>query len=142
MKWHYTEPLASELPIREFEADNAITLPADYRAFVRENGGGKPERCSYKTADGREHIVSYLLSFAPGSAVSIHSFNPDTSRYVAIAIDPFGNLWCLERETGHIVFRNHETGSITDAAESFSAFLDKLAAPGGAQAKETVEKRP
>lgn len=142
MKWHYTEPLASELPIREFEADNAITLPADYRAFVRENGGGKPERCSYKTADGREHIVSYLLSFAPGSAVSIHSFNPDTSRYVAIAIDPFGNLWCLERETGHIVFRNHETGSVTDAAESFSAFLDKLATPGGAQAKETVEKRP
>lgn len=142
MKWHYTEPLASELPIREFEADNAITLPADYRAFVRENGGGKPERCSYKTADGREHIVSYLLSFAPGSAVSIHSFNPDTSRYVAIAIDPFGNLWCLERKTGHIVFRNHETGSVTDAAESFSAFLDKLAAPGGAQAKETVEKRP
>lgn len=142
MKWHYTEPLASELPIREFEADNAITLPADYRAFVRENGGGKPERCSYKTADGREHIVSYLLSFAPGSAVSIHSFNPDTSRYVAIAIDPFGNLWCLERETGHIVFRNHETGSVTDAAESFSAFLDKLATPGGAQAKEPVEKRP
>ena len=142
MKWHYTEPLASDLPIREFEADNAITLPVDYRAFVRENGGGKPERCIYKTADGQERIVSYLLSVAPGRAVSIRSFNPDTSRYVAIAIDPLGNLWCLERETGHIVFRNHETGSVTDAAKNFSAFLDKLAAPDGSHAKETVGKRP
>ena len=45
MKWLYTEPLASDLPIREFQVDNALILPADYVACVRENGGGKPERC-------------------------------------------------------------------------------------------------
>ena len=129
MKWLYTEPLASDLPIREFQVDNALILPADYVACVRENGGGKPERCICTTADGKEHIVGYLLSFAPGSSVDIRDYNHDTSRYVAIAIDPFGNAWCIERQTGHIVFRNHETNAVVDAADSFTAFLEKLMLP-------------
>lgn len=129
MKWLYTEPLASDLPIREFQVDNALILPADYVACVRENGGGKPERCICTTADGKEHIVGYLLSFAPGSSVDIRDYNHDTSRYVAIAIDPFGNAWCIERKTGHIVFRNHETNAVADAADSFTAFLEKLTLP-------------
>ena len=116
MKWLYTEPLASDLPIREFQVDNALILPADYVACVRENGGGKPERCICTTADGKEHIVGYLLSFAQGSSVDI-------------PIDPFGNAWCIERQTGHIVFRNHETNAVVDAADSFTAFLEKLTRP-------------
>lgn len=49
-----------------------------------------------------------------------------SGKYVAFAIDNFGNLVCFEINSNKIVFFNHENGKIEQIADNFINFMECL----------------
>lgn len=89
--------------IREFELKYNIVSPEDYKKFLLENNGGKPNIRRFQTADGI-HTSSLMLLF-PLSAekepnlVNIYKeFNMEGlihSDFLAIGADPMENKICI-----------------------------------------------
>ena len=133
------------LPIIElvdFEKENGISLPEDYRAFLLEHNGGVP---SPNEIPDPSNIVTYILGMHNGEYYASIYKHIDMFKHrlpfstFPIATDPFGNLFIMSvhpEGLGHIYFWDHEQeppfqdGSYTEntyfVAESFSEFLQSL----------------
>jgi len=145
------EPLseggASEDAIRTFEQELDVELPNDYRRFLAETNGGRPEPAGFvfQTADGQtsDSLVDWFLTLNPSE--DLYTLPEYRAMYqertpplmLPIACDPFGNLVLLDigaRATGSVCFWDHEKESMDDPtwenistiAASFTAFLDAL----------------
>ena len=58
----------------------------------------------------------------------IYEWNKDelSNKYVAFAIDNFGNLICFDADNDKVVFLNHEDLSVEHIANTFAEFLELL----------------
>lgn len=130
------------IELTDFELENNITLPDDYKTFLLEHNGGKP----YPNINpDRDIVVAYILGMHNGPfyaslyrAIDVYMTRVPFSSF-PIATDPFGNLFLMSIHPeghGHIYFWDHEgepefqDGTYIDncrfVAYSFSEFVENL----------------
>ena len=131
--WKYGEPLTDENLITEFETKSGFTFPPSFKKIVIEHNGATPNKHIFNTDTDEGHIFGNLLSFNQTDTESLNIWETNKimpkevdSKYIAFAMDPFGNWICFNAEDGSIVFIDHEDYSIENVANDFDAFIDGL----------------
>ena len=137
---------ASKDLLVELESQIGATLPDDYRRFLEEENGGRPEPSGvvFQTMRGTEDArVRYFLTV--DRAEPLYTVFGFLKRFqgrlppkmVPIASDSLGNLFLLNLEVsgyGAVLFWDHElqsmqgtsSANLTTIAESFRTFVDSL----------------
>ena len=141
-------PPASPDAIRQAESRLGVTLPDDYKAFLRQQNGGKPELNFLEGGDdiGGAH-VRYFLSAGPNEIEGVRDFefvawrfSPEGDadhvldpRVLPIGEDAFGNLICLVvsgEDYGAVYIWDHEEADDDEAytlvTDSFREFFERL----------------
>ncbi len=127
--------------LMDFEKDNQILIPQDYRDFLLKHNGGEPN----KKVINKNYVVEWLYGFhnGPDWSTIYHAIDTYQNRvpswYFPIAKDPYGNLFLMslfEENYGLIAFWDHENECDGNAdqyfdnmaiiAESFTEFINKL----------------
>jgi hypothetical protein len=131
-----------EVELNDFERENNIELPNDYRNFLLEFNGGKPKP---DKNENPETIVTYILGMHNGDyyaslykQIDMFKGRLPLSTF-PIATDPFGNLFIMSLHPeghGHIYFWDHEgeteyqdghyTENCSFVAYTFSEFINNL----------------
>ena len=131
MNWNYVKPLKSANLINEFENLVGYEFPKDFKEFVMQYNGGRPEHKTFDTDSTEERVFNDLLSFNKEDISTIWKTNegnieglPD--KYVVFADDPFGNLICFDKDNDNVIFWNHDDESVEHIANTFTELLDKL----------------
>lgn len=131
MYWKYVKPINSSELVSEFEHQNRIVFPDEYKACVLANNGGRPSKKVFDTAVTKEREIKSLLSFNKNDRETIWSVNGCKSKefqnkYIAFATDSAGNLICFERLDKSIVFYDHETENIEKISANYTDFINSL----------------
>lgn len=131
MNWKYVKPLDSEKLIDEFECKVCYEFPSEFKECVLRYNGGRPEFRGFDTDRNTGREMKSFLSFNHNDRETvwkIFEWNQEelSNRYVAFAIDNFGNLICFDANNDKIVFVNHEDVSVEFIADSFAEFMDLL----------------
>jgi hypothetical protein len=132
----------SEIELSDFETENDIRLPDDYRTFLLNANGGRPNPNRNLRPDT---IVAYVMGMHNGDYYASLYKHIDMFKdrlplsTFPIATDPFGNLFIMSLNPGghgHIYFWDHEgepeyqdgnyVDNCTFVAYSFSDFLNNL----------------
>jgi len=131
--WKYDEPLTDENLITEFETKSGFTFPPSYRSLVIEHNGARPDKKIFNTDSDEGHVFGNLLSFNKADTKNLNIWETNKnmpsdidSKYIAFAMDAFGNWICFNAEDGSIVFIDHDNSSIENVANDFDAFIDGL----------------
>jgi hypothetical protein len=140
---HRFEPATAE-SIQAFEVALSVTLPADYKEFLRTINGGVPEPQCFNVPERDDALCAILYSIRnsrqPGDLEweqgEASQWDPLPAGMVAIGHDPGGNTFLIAtsgKNVGTIYFwdRNglwvREDGRNTfPVATSFTAFLSGL----------------
>jgi hypothetical protein len=131
-----------EIELDDFEKENNIMLPKDYRDFLLTCNGGKPHP---DKNDNPSTVVTYVLGMHNGDYYASLYKHVDMFKKrlplstLPIATDPFGNLFIMSvhpENYGHIFFWDHEgepdyqdghyVENCTFVAYSFSEFINNL----------------
>lgn len=131
LTWKYGKPLQSEELLSEFEEKTTFTLPEEFKEIVKEHNGSRPSLKIFDAEDAEGHVFGTLLSFNKDELPSIWSVNKEIpkevdSKYIAFALDPFGNYIAFDAEDGSIVFIDHETNKVSNVTGSFADLLNSL----------------
>ena len=131
MKWKYIKPLESENRIEEYETITNYTFPEDYKDFIRNNNGGRPERRVFDTEKSEGRSFKSLLSYNHNDRETvwkIYNWNKNElgGMYIPFATDDSGNLICFEKISNGIVFINTDDLSVERIADSFSIFINSF----------------
>ena len=131
MEWKYVKPLSSEDNINDFECMIKYCFPDEFRNCVILHNGGRPSHKAFATDKTRERELKSFLSFNKEDKETIwkiHEWNKAelSNRYVAFAIDNYGNLICFDANNDSIVFINHENLEVEFIAPNFKIFIDNL----------------
>lgn len=131
MEWKYVKPLSSTENINEFESLVKYSLPDEFKNCILCNNGGRPSKKVFDTDTQKERAIKSFLSFNKEDKETvwkIQDWNREdlSGKYVAFAIDNFGNLVCFEINSNKIVFFNHENGKIEQIADNFINFMECL----------------
>lgn len=131
MNWKYAKALNSVDLINDFEKLVGYKFSKEFRDLVLQFNGGRPERKGFNTnvSIGRE--LKSFLSFNTGDRETvwkINDWNKDelSNKYLAFAIDNFGNLICFDKNNNNVVLLNHEDLSVEHIANTFSEFIEAL----------------
>ena len=144
MQLEENNPYGPVLPadIIEFEETNEVSLPEDYKAFLLQHNGGRPENNVLADA-GTDVQWLFGMVEEPAWASLFHALDAYEGRipawYIPIGTDSGGNLFIMslyEENKGVIALWWHEdeaeqNGSeyfenLTHVANSFSEFTDLL----------------
>jgi hypothetical protein len=137
-----SEAGAAESTIQQLENELGHRLPEDYRRFLVQTNGGRPERARFaiQTLDGStDSIVDWLLTL--DIREQLYTIRKYRRMYedripngmIPIGCDPFGNLILLNivaKDFGYVYFWDHETENMKEptwenislVAKSFTAF--------------------
>lgn len=131
MEWKYVKPLSSGDNINEFECLVKYAFPDDFRECIKKYNGGRPENKIFDTDASQERALKSFLSFNKNDRETvwkIYEWNKQelADRYVAFAVDNFGNLICFDADNDNIVFLNHEDLGVEKVADNFMDFMKKL----------------
>lgn len=131
MEWKYVKPLSSVENINEFECLVRYSFPKDFKIYVEEKNGGRPNKKAFDTNIHKGHELKSFLSFNKEDKETVWKiFNGNkeelSDRYIPFAIDNFGNLICFNVDNDNIVFINHEDKNVEIAAENFTEFINGL----------------
>ena len=148
---HIVETLAAagaaNLDLEEFERHLGTPLPKDYRDFLAETNGGRPEPSAFMFQQyGRpqKSLVDWFFTLdATEEQYHVLRENETLSgripaRLLPIACDPFGNIVLLDlgaKSVGAVYFWDHENenmegepywDNVSYIAASFTAFISSL----------------
>lgn len=131
MNWKYIKPLKNENAIKEFEETYNFVFPDSFKEIVKKNNGARPEMDIYDTNLTKERTIKSLLSFNKDDKESIWKIaewnkGELNEKFIAFAIDHFGNLICFHINDGTIIFVDMENLKTEIIADDFSCFLNKL----------------
>ena len=131
MVFKYVKPIESIECIQLFESKMNFQFPDSFRLMVKEYNGGRPEKRTFDTRAVQGRELKTFLSFNENDTENIWSINQYQDeifrdKYIAFAIDHFGNLICFEKTGATIVFFDHEIENVEYIAENFDAFIDAL----------------
>lgn len=135
--WSHGTPTRED-DVRNLEQDLSVELPSDYRRFAITQGGAHPEPDTITLSGGREVVLERLLRVDPKSEESVtrvaQLLGLRLANLLPFGRDPFGNLFCFERKGGSlagIVFWDHESGTTTPIAPTFTRMVELLKPPVG-----------
>ena len=131
MNWKYVKTLKSANLIDEFETLVCYELPKEFKECVLQYNGGRPECKGFDTDTNKGRELKSFLSFNKEDRETvwkIYEWNKEelANRYLAFAIDNFGNLICFDMRNDNVVFLNHEDLSAEHIAKTFTEFLELL----------------
>ncbi len=131
MNWKYVKTLKTENLIADFESLACYEFPEEFRDCVMHYNGGRPERKGFDTNLNSGRELKSFLSFNTDDKETvwkIYEWNKDelSNKYLAFAIDNFGNLICFDMNNDNVVFLNHEDLSVEHIANTFAEFLELL----------------
>ena len=131
MEWKYVKTLLSAGCIDEFERLVRYTFPDEFKNCILCNNGGRPNKRVFDTNIQQERAIKSFLSFNKEDRETvwkIQDWNKEelSGKYVAFAIDNFGNLVCFDISNNKIIFYNHENGNIVQIADNFAEFMERL----------------
>jgi len=139
-------PPAPPGAIETVEARLEITLPDDYKEFLRRHNGGYVESNFFPAGGGCGH-VRYLYSAGPNDDEYVDDLEGAARRYwppsrpgdpidpsfLPIGEEDLGNVICLKvggEDYGAVYFWDHElavsVGPYTHLADSFSEYFEGL----------------
>ncbi len=114
-----------KVELLEFEKDNQITLPSDYKEFLEMFNGGLPSKSNIDKTGLR---IQWFFGFHNGpnwsttyNALDVY-YKRVPSWYFPIAEDGFGNLYLMslfDDNFGIITFWDHENENLNDADQYF-----------------------
>lgn len=156
MKFKFATDPATEADIKAFEAEIEASLPDDYKTFLQDVNGGRPERmCFSPQWQGQSYANRYSLSTVSelfglrddeGLDLRDECENFDEripGQTIPIGRDPGGNLiilvlnkdhlgavhfWAMEHEVDFEIGEVPDFSNIAFLATSFSEFLNALEA--------------
>lgn len=131
MEWKYIKPLSSEENINAFECAVKYCFPDDFRKCIIENNGGRPNLKAFDTDAKKGRELKSFLSFNKEDRETvwkIHDWNKEelSDKYIAFAIDNFGNLICFDANNDNIIFLNLENLEVEIISKGFFEFMDNL----------------
>lgn len=142
MKINNFEPSVGREAINLFERFLEGKLSKEYREFLLQYNGGKPDPCDFDLADDSSCIQEfYKLNSVNNWDDLLEIYRTFKGRIpktlLSIACDPGGNQICLAisgRDFGKVFFWDHEKENLSNAeadqlekiADSFSDFLNCL----------------
>lgn len=131
MEWKYVKALSSEENINDFECAVKYCFPDDFRECVIKSNGGRPSLKAFDTNVQKGREVKSFLSFNKDDRETvwkIYDWNKEelSDKYIAFAIDNFGNLICFDANNDHIVFLSLESLVVETIAKSFKEFINSL----------------
>lgn len=131
MEWDYIKPIETRNCIEKFARAMSFSFPSEFVLCVLLNNGGRPEHRCFDTSSHIPRVLKSFLSFNRNDKETVWKMNEWKSsdlrgRYIAFAIDNFGNLVCFDKLDSHIVFLDLERETIEHVSNSFSDFLDGL----------------
>jgi SMI1-KNR4 cell-wall len=127
--------------LMELERERGVTLPADYRAFLAEYDGGRPEPCSFRVPSHEEEYFDVQVHFGLSRAVETSNVAWNSWQYrsgLGEGLLPIGCtdtndlllLGLVGNRRGRIMFWDAMASSrgegIHEVAPGFRAFLDGL----------------
>ncbi|KRL83169.1 SMI1/KNR4 family protein [Ligilactobacillus equi] len=132
MEWKFIKNLTNaDSYIDEAEEKFRITFPKEYRDIVKVYNGGRPRPGIIKLKDNFELIVDSFNSLNKNDRENIYNVNNIDSnffkqKYVAFAMDPFGNLFGFYRNSSDIGYYNHDKNQVKIIARDFNEFMSLL----------------
>lgn len=137
IEWKYVGPELNDQDISDAVTVLSVQLPGDYLAFLRKHNGGRPMPNAVNISGRSDAVFEQLLRLdiqAPHGVIKVWNALRGRTKeeLVPFASDPFGNLFCFDYSDHlpcSVVFWNHESGSSTFVARSFSALLEMLHPP-------------
>ena len=131
MDWKYVKALKSDSLIEEYEKMTGYKFPESFCECVRKNNGGRPSKKVFDTDRTKERVLKSFLSFNKEDRETVWKISEWNSvelgdKYVAFAIDNFGNLICFEKASGKVVFIELETLNVEVIADEFGGFIGRL----------------
>jgi hypothetical protein len=133
---------ATEEQIAEFEKIEGVTLPPDYRAFLKTYNGGRPIPDAFRFGDKPGSLLNSFFELGEGKGET-HDLQTQCDRHhrriphtlMPIGYDAGGNIILLGvygEHYGRVYFLDHmNPRPIFEIAPSFSAFLDSFEPPPG-----------
>jgi cell wall assembly regulator SMI1 len=116
----------TEAEIASFEQVAGMRLPDQYRAFLLQHNGAKPETNIFSTPDGNESGVNEFIPMGELLSASQH-IDGVIGRFLAVARDDCGNYVCLDLDSeGEVFFWDHEQPDKLRLAKSWNEFLQML----------------
>lgn len=127
-RWKYVKELQNKQAVTDFETQHNVVFPDDLKEWILKNNGGRPYNSTIDTEKTKSRVFKSLLSFNPDDKETIFTvydvLQKEDKSLLPFASDPSGNFFCIKN--GKIVLWLHETGTIENVADSFSAMLKKL----------------
>lgn len=129
VQWELTIPLKNPNAIEVFEIKFMYMLEDDIKEFFKRNNAGIPDKNLVLLANGEEKVLDSLLSFNPNDDENVYDYAEHFRGAVKLeklpfAKDPFGNLFCLEKDK--VLYWEQETDEFYLVNESFGEFIKKL----------------
>lgn len=138
------EPLTED-QITSFEQEHSLKLPDEYRDFLKQHNGGRPEPASFRytnpNLEDPTSIVNRLAGINSEHFDTLQKYLIITEGWIhrsllPIGIDWFGNYICIKligEDIGKIYFWHHEEAgeavhekNIYFIANGFNEFLNNL----------------
>nr|WP_158231473.1 ankyrin repeat domain-containing protein [Gaetbulibacter sp. 4G1] len=123
--------ITTQQDILSFEKLMGVTLPTDYKGFLLENNGGRPNPNIFKTINKEfETDIQFFFGITEG----IYSIKDNYTQFIKrnneeflpIAIDSGGNLVLLEIKSNNIFYLDKDTEDKFFISDNFSDFISNL----------------
>lgn len=130
--WKYIKSNVDARDICAFEALAGMAFPRPVAEFLIAHNNGRPRPNGVQMPSGEEHVFEKLLSFSQGDVENVFSTFGNLQGELApgllpIALDPFGNYFCLDAKHGfQVVFWQHETRSAEQTGKDLFSLIDAL----------------
>ena len=127
MKWNYVIPIEDKEVFEKIESLYGISVPEELKNLVLNYNAGSPEKY-HIMINGNERVFGALLSFNKDDDDDFYTaFDNSTNKeMIPFGIDPFGNLFCVSTENGHIYFYNHEIEIYEELDMDLIKFCDSM----------------
>lgn len=130
--WKYIKLNIDTDDIRNFEKMTGVSLPQPVADFIVKNNNGRPHFNGVDMPSGDGHIFEKLLSFNQGDVENVFSTYENIkddlkSGLIPVALDPFGNYFCLNsRNDFQVEFWKHESKSTENTGKDLLALIKAL----------------
>ncbi|MBU9714326.1 SMI1/KNR4 family protein [Evansella tamaricis] len=134
IQWRFSKGEIDSSILSEVERFFHMDLPPAYKELMLFHNGARPLPNCIRVSNGEISRKIVVKTFLPIGRnyhdnlvqVSKRLSETLTKDYVPFANDSVGNYFCFHKETGQIVFWNHELDSIFPVANTLEDFLNKL----------------
>lgn len=117
--------------INEIESKYGIVIPSEYKVFLLDYNGGYVSTNDFTLPNGTSVLFNSFLGVKYGDLTLEETYQDlqvleetVSTKLFIFGFDPFGNCFCIDRESNEVVFWDHEDGDSELVCESFNYFLN------------------